>query len=91
MISGFSVHGQEGRERPRPSDSRGLAGSKRTGEKAGPAYAWAEAFHSLRGEPVGDLGERESDRERIACLEAIIATLIEKNERMRQQLTNSLK
>jgi hypothetical protein len=34
--------------------------------------------------PHGD--GRESDRERIACLECIIAVLLEKNERIRQQL-----
>jgi hypothetical protein len=34
--------------------------------------------------PHGD--GRESDKERIACLECIIAVLLEKNERIRQQL-----
>ena len=55
------------------------------------AHAWAHAFHQLRGESVDSAEEREADKERIACLEAIISVLIEKNERMRQQLLESLR
>jgi hypothetical protein len=36
--------------------------------------------------PVLNLDERQRTRERIASLEIIIAILVEKNERMRQQL-----
>lgn len=39
---------------------------------------------TLYEKPTSD--DAQSDLERIACLECIIAILIEKNERMRQQL-----
>lgn len=55
------------------------------------ARAWARGFHQLRGDSADSPEEREGDRERIACLEAIITVLIEKNERMRQQLIGSLR
>lgn len=55
------------------------------------ARAWARGFHQLRGDSADSPEEREADRERIACLEAIITDLIEKNERMRQQLIGSLR
>lgn len=37
------------------------------------------------------LAQHEAHAERIACLEAIIALLIEKNERIRQQLMDRMK
>jgi len=58
-------------------------------ERKATAQAWAYAFHQLRGDSVDSPEEREADKERIACLEAIITVLIEKNERMRQQLMDS--
>ncbi len=54
------------------------------------AHAWAQAFHSLRGDASNTHEEREADQERIACLEAIIVVLLEKNERFRQQLMESM-
>jgi hypothetical protein len=54
------------------------------------APAWARAFHELRGD-TGSPGEHEADKERIACLEAIISVLIEKNERIRRQLMQSMR
>jgi hypothetical protein len=67
------------------SDWRGRASSTRV------VQAWARAFHELRADSTPCLELRESDKERIACLESIIAVLIEKNERIRRQLFESLK
>ena len=83
MIPEVGAHGDEGF---RQSCQSALPGRKRAEPAAAPAYAWAEAFHALRGEPTGAREELEADRERIVCLERIIAILIEKNERMRQLL-----
>jgi hypothetical protein len=47
---------------------------------------WATAPIEWREVIASDCAEDLRDRERIASLECIIALLIEKNERMRQQL-----
>ena len=66
-----------------------LVSRRRTGSSCA-AQAWAQGFHELRGESDGSPEQREADKARIACLEAIIAGLIEKNERIRQQLIDSM-
>ena len=55
------------------------------------AHAWARGFDAWRGESHSSHEDPEAHRERIACLEAIIAVLLEKNERIRQQLMASTK
>jgi len=91
MINGTRSPVNEAIEQKPTSGSRQPhAAHSRPDPDAGCAYVWAEAFHALRGDSTGSREEREADRERIACLEAIIAVLIEKNERIRQQLMKSM-
>ena len=47
----------------------------------------ARPIQEVQGSKIA-LAQHEADAERIACLEAMIAMLIEKNERLRQQLMN---
>lgn len=54
------------------------------GEHAMPI--WADAPPEKCGNGTLALDDRRRDRERIACLECVVAILIEKNEHMRQQL-----
>jgi hypothetical protein len=53
---------------------------------AATVYPWAEAFHEFCCDDMRSANESMNDKERIACLEIIVAILIEKNERFRQQL-----
>ena len=55
-------------------------------QRSAAVYMRARVFHELRGELTSSPAEQVSDKERICCLEAIIAVLIEKNEKIRQQL-----
>jgi hypothetical protein len=90
MISGFNAHEDNGCLQPRRSPLQRSSGPDEGVPQASPAYPWAEAFHALRGDSTDTDAQHDADRERIACLESIIATLIEKNERMRQQLITSM-
>jgi hypothetical protein len=47
---------------------------------------WVAAPQGKCGSGMLGVEDGHGDRERIACLECIVAILIEKNERMRQQL-----
>lgn len=53
--------------------------------RQGSLPVWSTAGIEMRERSVG-LDEWQRVGDRIACLESIIAILIEKNERMRQQL-----
>ena len=62
------------------------SGFSKTDADAASVYSWAASLHRLPGadRANGDVGP--SEEERIACLEAIVAILVEKNELFRQQL-----
>jgi hypothetical protein len=62
------------------------AGSVRLQPKLAPLPDRVAGTHIEQAEALLHGEGRESDRERIACLECIIAVLLEKNERLRQQL-----
>ncbi len=49
----------------------------------------ARPIQAAHGSEIA-LAQHRADAERIACLEAIIAMLIEKNERIRQQLMDRM-
>ena len=59
-------------------------GRTQTGFAAG--VEWATWLRERHMNTATTLEDRRSEGERIACLECIIAALLEKNERMRQQL-----
>jgi hypothetical protein len=63
----------------------------RVERNSGTAHAWAQGLDAWRGDSLSGQEAPDEHRERIACLEAIIAVLLEKNERIRQQLMASMK